>query len=408
MAPQKRNGSPAPQGRRPRSHATATSFSKPTEAAAAFRSKAVNSSKQIAAVQPKVTPTTKTSKKRPADEEISKPLKPTSQASRYRSRYRLTRGTLWRDSHNPEDIEGLAKSLLADSPSHDTWGITSQGDIIGTSKRRRKTTAVRKGKDGQAIMTWAEMMEDMAASTRKPIIWNTLEKSPILRLPLEVRERIYGYVLKYEKPILLKSNWEIPERNTFNSHALLRTCKQFAIECTPFLYAQNTFQALFRPTTTRQLIYDDVPLLPSIMHHFFRDIVLDFAKESWSIDWYEKTAACLEKLLAAKPTLNSLTLIMSPKKVGMSTTAMGMRANPVAFADFLWDGGAVMQAVSKLCPRTLKVLIKKGGKRFEIEVDMRCLRALMGGHWAGANEVGIQMAEDRGVMVREELGDLKD
>lgn len=137
-------------------------------------------------------------------------------------------------------------------------------------------------------------------------------------------------------------------------------------------------------------------------------MVLDFAKECWSIDWFEKTVTCLDTLLLAKPVLDTLTLVLSPKRVGMSTTAMGMQANPVAFADFLWDGGAVMQAISKLCPRTLKVVIKKTGKRFGFKVDMRCLQALMGGHWEGANVVGIQMAEDRAVMVREELAGLRE
>jgi len=66
-----------------------------------------------------------------------------------------------------------------------------------------------------------------------------------------------------------------------------------------------------------------------------------------------------------------------------------------------------MQAVSKLCPRMLKIVVKKGGKKFGIEVDMWSLRMLMGGHWEGANEVGARMAEDMGVMVREELGGLK-
>jgi hypothetical protein len=262
--------------------------------------------------------------------------------------------------------------------------------------------------NGAGMMTWSEMMEDMALSIRKPIIPNSYSRSPILRIPLEVRERIYRYVLKYEKPILLKPDWKIPERNTLSSHALLKTSKQFAHECTSFFYKNNTFQVLLRPSTSRQLIFDDVPLLPVSLHHLFRHVVLDFVKECWSIDWFEKTVTCLEALLLAKPVLDTLTLVLSPKIVGMSTTAMGMQANPVAFADFLWGGGALMQAISKLCPRTLKAVIKKGGKRFGFEVDMRCLQSLMRGHWDGANVVGIQMAEDRAVMVREELAGLRE
>jgi hypothetical protein len=351
---------------------------------------------------------TRASRKRPAEDEEEQPNPyPIKYANPcFKRHYKISRGTLWREDAKPEDIEELAKKIQADSPSHATWGNTSQNLIVGNKRKNRKGTAVRPGANGR-IMTYAEMMEDMAASTRKPIIPNSLERSPILRIPLEVRERIYAYLLKYPKPILLKPNWVTPERNNYLSHALLRTCKQFEHECTSFLYTQNTFQALLRPSTTRQRMYDDVSLLPVNLHHLFRHVVLDFAKECWSIDWFEKTASSLDTLIAAKPALDSLTLILSPKKVGMSTTALGMQANPIAFADFLWDAGAVMQAVSKLCPRTLKVVVKKGSKKFGIEVDMWCLRMLMGGHWEGANEVGVRMAEDRGVMVREELGDLK-
>ncbi|TVY93108.1 hypothetical protein LAWI1_G002528, partial [Lachnellula willkommii] len=321
--------------------------------------------------------------------------------------YKITRGSLWHEDLKPEDIEELAKKLHKDSSSHATWGHTFQNPIVGNKGKRGKRTAVRRGADGQGIMSYIEMRDDLIASTRKPIIPNTLARTPILRVPLEVRERIYGYLLRYPKPILLKPDWATPERNLFVSHSVLLTCKQFAHECTAFLYSQNTFQVLLRPSATRKRMYDDTPLLRATFHHLFRHVVLDFARECWNIDWFEKTAASLQILVAANPSLDSLTLILSPKKVGLSTTALGLQPHPTAFADFLWDGGAVMQAISRLCPRTLKVVIKKGARRFGIEVDMWGLKMLMRGHWAGVNEVGARMAEDRGVMVREEVGDLR-
>ncbi|TVY39936.1 hypothetical protein LOCC1_G005842 [Lachnellula occidentalis] len=326
---------------------------------------------------------------------------------RYKRPFKITRGSLWREDFKPEDIEELAKNLQQDSSSHATWGHTSQNPIVGNKRKRANRNAVRRGADGQGIMSYIEMRDDLIASTRKPIIPNTLARTPILRVPLEVRERIYGYLLRYPKPILLKSDWATPERNTFVSHAILLTCKQFAHECTSFLYSQNSFQAILRPSTSRQRMYDDTPRLRATLHHLFQHVVLDFAKECWSIDWFEKTAASLQTLVAAHPSLDSLTLVLSPKRVGFSTTALGMQANPIAFADFLWDSGAVMQAICKLCPRRLKVVVKKGTRRFGIEVDMWGLKMLMAGHWEGANEIGVRMAEDRGLMVREELGDLR-
>ncbi|TVY34239.1 hypothetical protein LSUB1_G007561 [Lachnellula subtilissima] len=353
---------------------------------------------------------TRASQKRPyeADEEQQPNPYPIKRVNtRFKRPFQISRGSLWREDIKPEDIEELAKKLQEDSSSHATWGNTSQDPIVGNKRKKGKTTAVRRGADGQGIMSYIEMREDLIASTRKAIIPNTLERTPILQVPLEVRERIYGYILQYPKPILLKPDWTTPERNIFVSHSILFTCKQFAHECTSFLYSQNTFQALLRPSTSRQRMYDDTPLLQATFHHLFRHVVLEYAKDCWSIDWFERTATSLQTLVAANPSLDSLTLVLSPKKVGLSTTALGMQPNPITFADFLWDGGVVMQAISKLCPRTLKVVVKKGARRFGIEVDMWGLKILMRGHWEGANEVGVQMAEDRGVMVREELGDLR-
>lgn len=65
-----------------------------------------------------------------------------------------------------------------------------------------------------------------------------------------------------------------------------------------------------------------------------------------------------------------------------------------------------MQSVGQFCPRTLKVLVKKGGRRIGFEVDMWRLKMLMRGHWEGVNEEGMRRAEDGALMVREELADL--
>lgn len=388
MAPQRKKNPPASQASRSRK-ATTTAADK-RKVAAPKRAPAAR----------KAVSAPKSSKKNRSEEDSNLPEDQKSRGKRHK----ITRASLWEGTEQPEDIEALAKGLLADSPSHATWGHTFVDPIVGNRRKNRKTTAVRQGPNGRTIMTYTAMMEDMAASVRDPIIPNTPERSPILRVPMEVREVIYSYVLKYNKPILLKPDWVTPERNTYISHALLRTCKLFAHECTSYLYTQNTFQVLLRPSNPRQRMYDDEPLLPSALHHLFRHVVVDFATECWSIDWFEKTAACLETLVAARPALETLTLVLAPKRVGMSTTALGMEPNPIAFADFLWGGGAVMQAVRKLCPKMLKVLVKREGKRFGIDVNLRCL----GGHEERATEVEVQRVEDRAAVVREEIKGLKD
>ncbi|PQE16990.1 hypothetical protein CJF30_00003700 [Rutstroemia sp. NJR-2017a BBW] len=84
----------------------------------------------------------------------------------------------------------------------------------------------------------------------------------------------------------------------------------------------------------------------------------------------EKIYAILLRM--AKPMLESLTIVVSPQRVGMSSTALGLEANPITFADFFWLDGGIMKAIMELRCKTLRVVVKKGnGRRVLMEVDLR-------------------------------------
>lgn len=49
-----------------------------------------------------------------------------------------------------------------------------------------------------------------------------------------------------------------------------------------------------------------------------------------------------------KPVLKTFIIVLTPQQVGFSSTALGFEAAPITFADILWEGGEVMNAIMKL------------------------------------------------------------
>ncbi|EDO03601.1 predicted protein [Sclerotinia sclerotiorum 1980 UF-70] len=72
-----------------------------------------------------------------------------------------------------------------------------------------------------------------------------------------------------------------------------------------------------------------------------------------------------------KPVLETFTIVLTPKKVGFSSTALGFEDNAITFSDFLWDGGEIMSAIMKLVCKKLRVVVKKdNGRRIILDVDV--------------------------------------
>jgi hypothetical protein len=326
----------------------------------------------------------------------------TTQGARDRKRFKLTRASIYQDV-DIESITTLAQKLQGESVY--SWGIPKTEPIHASQKKKTRSRIAKKTPEEEAYL---RMMEDMRPK-RGPIIPNSPERSPILRIDLEVREKIFSYLLVYKKPIMVKEDWTTVERNPYQSHAIVQTCKQFAEEASQYIYKANTFQAILRtPTTIFRRREDPVEIHPKYCS-LFRNIIIDSAVHCWDSEWFEKVTAGLQKLITARAAIQSLTFILnSPKRVGLTTTALGMEYNPITFADFLWYDGAIMEAVRNLHPKTLNIVVKKsGGKRFLMSVDMTY-------HRAGfeetplANTETIRLAKAKAGMVKEELLGLKD
>lgn len=220
------------------------------------------------------------------------------------------------------------------------------------------------------------MMKDMLAGERKKMGVNCPSKSRLLGLSLEVRERIWGWLLRYPKPIMVKGDWTTVERNPFVDHGVMLVCKQFADECTRFLFKHNSFVSLLRvPSPQARRRYEEPVSISTEALSMYRNIILDCAPECWNMNWFEKAAHGLQRLVDAKARIESLTLRFMPRKVRFSSTAKGMEESPITFADFLWYDGDFMRAVCALAPKRLVVIIRKEGRvKLAIEVDMKDMK----------------------------------
>jgi hypothetical protein len=344
----------------------------------------------------------KSSKKRPlTPEEIPEyDRNVTSQASRDRKRFKLSRASIYQDVEI-ETITNLAQKLQGESVY--SWGLPEVEPIEASRKKKTRSRRTKKNEDEDAYL---QMLEDIHQK-RAPIIPNSPERSPILRIPLEIREKIYSYILFYSKPIMVKEDWTTVERNPSQSHGIIQTCKQFAEEASQFIYKFNMFQAVLRnPTTIFRRREDPVKINPKF-HSLLRNIIIDCSFYCWNIEWYEKVTAGLQKLVEAKPIIQSLTLVLVPHRAGMSTTALGIEYNPVTFADFLWYGGPLMTAIRNLGPKVLNVVVKKSGKRLLMSVDMTYFQAVSG-ETLLANVETVRLAQAKAGMVNEELFGLKE
>lgn len=170
---------------------------------------------------------------------------------------------------------------------------------------------------------------------------------------------------------MVKDDWMTVERNPFVSHALMLVYTQFAVECTRYLFKNNTIVSLLRPVVYNPRRYEEPALIPESALALYRNIILDCAPECWNTDWFEKATHGLQRLVDAKSNIESLTLRFTPRRAGFSSTARGLENNPITCADFLWYEEEFMKAVRALAPRTLTVIIKKENRvKLGIKIDI--------------------------------------
>ncbi|KAF7960927.1 hypothetical protein EAE96_000599 [Botrytis aclada] len=341
----------------------------------------------------------------------------TSKASRKRRYARITMASLRIDDEN-DDLSQFTPSFDVNSHSHNTWGIQSSAMIVAPKRKRQYVTSKQQpglgrnhaARSGGLFNRYPELCSP--ETTPEPVDMNSPTRSPFLRYPLEVRERIYGYFLRSPNSILVNYDWEAVERcPDFVVKKILFICKQISAEALSFLYKNNTFHALLRENMTRLSAWG-TPRITTTNLDLVKNVVLECPKDNWNLDWYYKAAESIKTLVVAKPVLKTFTVVLTPQQVGFTSTVLGFEHTPITFADFLWEDGELMNAIMKLSCKKLRIVVKKDdGRRLILEVDIH------GGILATTDDQEDWFKEDKvyelsrlslQTSVRKELASLKD
>jgi len=257
-----------------------------------------------------------------------------------------------------EALKDYADDFAADSIVHLTWGRLESGPVKAIVKPRRHAgmSRLRKVKNQGTSLVRNQASEP--------------KHSMLLSLPREIREIIYGYLLTHPTPILIHCDWYAIQGNSPLDHAILRVCWQITLEASCFIYQHNVFHALVRDSNPSWRYGIENKYVP-----FFRNVVIECLLENWRAKWVEKTALCILTLVKSDTVLDSLTLKISPQKVGMTDMLLGREANPTTFADFFWAKSNVMKALVRLQCKVFNLVLKLPGReeRVLISVDVRFL-----------------------------------
>jgi hypothetical protein len=333
----------------------------------------------------------------------------TSKSAREKKRFKLSLSSLLNEEIDEKYITTLSMGLIGES--RNSWGTPEVRPIAAQKQQKRRN--YKNLASGDLEEEWKAMMEAARAMKKlpPPISPNSPDRSALLRLSMEVREQIYGYLLVYNKPILVKHDLITVERNPFQDRSIVLVCKQIAAEASAFIYRTNTVRGIFRRPNFVSRRYEEPSTIETKFHQYFRNVIIDCTSDCWDLDWQGKATRSIERLIEAKSYIAALTLVVVPQRVSMSTTALGVEANPITFADFMWYPGDFMTAIRKLAPQLLEIVIKKGPKghvkRLEFSIDLTHLRASSQENVLMANPETIQMGRMREEAVHAELIGLK-
>jgi hypothetical protein len=268
--------------------------------------------------------------------------------------------------------------------SHEIWGAFETGTISAIRKRGR-APRVQNYFSGRGSL--ASLFGSGSEEETTMVIPNSPDRSRLLGLPANVRENIYGFLLTDSKPVVVDPNWETLQGRVLRYNGLQYVCKQIGEEATKFLYSNNVFVAMLQET--RRSSAWDKRLDPQFLS-LFRNVVINCPMDNWNMEWHEKAALAVDKLADAGTFLHSLTIAVSPSRgTGPSTTAIGLEANPIHFADFFYFTGPLMTSIYRLQCKVLNIIIKHhiktatnngtgftiGIKRLLISVDLTYLHA---------------------------------
>lgn len=266
-----------------------------------------------------------------------------------------------RAGEEPVHPQDYSSSFAPDSTCHMTWGVLDSGPTHAIPKARRYDS-IKSRKEKTRLKRQARSNPPPVEKPAFPLLSS---------LPTELREIIYSHLLISDGPIILHSDWCEVQRNVGLDLGILRVCKMIKEETTNFLYQRNTFHALLRDNSAISRF--DQCIYPSYLY-LFRNVVVEYTKDAWSLEWMKNTAASIQTLIDGDVALSSLTLVFAPN--ALSKDVVTGETNDVGrFEKFFVEGSRVMRLLARLRCRVLNIIFKlKGKDKVVISLDISHLK----------------------------------
>jgi hypothetical protein len=278
-----------------------------------------------------------------------------------------------------------AAGFVSGSMALYTWGVPISNPISAVGNLRRhkglRAFGVCRGKNS----AFTKFMYSSDSDGEDPIT-----PFRFLDLPLEIRRKIYSYLLIHPKPIFVHADWHAVHVNPPQDHTILRVSKKILLESTQFLYEKNIFHAVVNSKLLSRGLNSN-PVDGFIKKEFlpyFKNVIVECHFDSVSgrrkYDMIGATANCLMILAMSEALLDSVTLVMRhiilPSAVQQAThsTTLLQLANPMAGKSipeyFKTPDSKIMRIITKLRCKVLNIVLRlPERRRLVVSINLRGL-----------------------------------
>jgi hypothetical protein len=353
---------------------------------------------------------------------------PTSYAQRKRRRATLSMAEVFAESTKEEEAPtDYAAEFVAGSTALYTWGVPTSKPVFAVGNLRRhkglRGFGVRRGKNSAFVkfMYGTNSGEGEGEDAITPFRF--------LDLPLEIRWKIYSYLLIHPKPILMHADWHTVHINSPQDHTILRASKQILLESTQFLYEKNIFHAVVnsKPMPIGLISNPMDGFIKKEFLPYLKNVIVECHFDSVSgrrnFDMIGATAKCLKILVMSEALLDSVTLVMSSPmrhtvlpsvvQLGPAPTTALQLANPMVDKPipeyFKAPDSKIMRIIPKLRCRVLNIVLRLPEKR-RLVASIN-LRGLPGNQdksgWFAGERVAKLSARELAYQVKTDLSGLQ-
>lgn len=324
-------------------------------------------------------------------------------ATRKRIRKHCSMASVLGNSLNSDEVPVDHGSKFGEgSTARLTWGIVSDQPVSAISKQRRhggfRELGLRRGKRSafEPLMFMPYLQDDD----------ENIKTSLILAIPLEVRQNIYEFLLVHKLPIILDCNWQNVRSTATLDLTILTVNKQVLQEGTQFLFEKNVFQALVEHSSYSM----SSPIIEAKFLPHLRNVVIEFPRQQWTGNDLDVMVHSINILIQKNTSLDSLTTIISPQRIGIPAVNAGFDDDAITFANFFEaPASKLMRRITKLRCKTWYIVVRLSKtKRVLISIDMTGTTGNQSdGGWFADDIITKRIGCKKTKMVKDELLGLK-